>query len=32
MAIRNNNINSRKIYIGTGTEVVPSDGDALISG
>ena len=32
MAIRNNNISSRKIYIGTGTEVVPNDGDALISG
>ena len=32
MAIRNNNISSRKIYIGTGTEVVPNDGDALITG
>jgi hypothetical protein len=32
MAIRNNNISSRKIYIGTNTEIVPNDGDALISG
>ena len=32
MAIRNNNLSSRKIYIGTNTEVIPNDGDALISG